>query len=399
MLSVEIVDSIRGVDAREWDRLADGEVLASHGWLKAVEESRREDLGPRYVLIRQTGRLVAATTCCRSHPTAAAPDPDDLLFGRFGRVATRWGLSLRPARVLGFPSGPGIHFLIDGTIGPPERRTLVAKLLDSVEAIAATENSGIFLWNVRADDTELLAPLERRRFHGTLFFPACYLDLVWPSFDDYVAHLKKFRNMPRNVRREIEACRRAGVTIEPIEEAGSHRAALHELANRHWIRYNDDPFPYDENFFPRVQAYLGSAAVILGAFKDSALIGFMLMLNGRREGHALEIGVERGAAASAATYFNLAYYVPIRRTIGSGLERLYFGRGLPEVKIRRGCKRQDTLLMYRAHGNLRNLALRPLFFFHSLWLRRKIAAQSRAARDGSFSRPRRRRPPVEANPG
>ncbi len=393
MLTVEILDSITGVDRSEWDQLIDEDVLASHGWLKTVEESFVPNVRPRYLLIRDAGRLIASTACHSAEPTDSVLTPDDLLFGRFKTQAVRFGLSLLPALVCGFPSGVGRHLLVSKSASAAARTLAIGKLLDTLEDIASRETASLFFWNVFDDEVEVLNRLKQRGFNKTRFFPACYLDIAWGSFDEYIGHLKNFSKMPQNVRREINVNRRAGVSIERIQDVKPHQAALYDLANKHWFRHNQMPFPYRPDFFTRARENLGSDAVVYGAFKASALIGFMLLLKGAHTGHALEVGIDHDASMKEATYFNLVYYAPIRDTIGTRIKRLYFGRGLPEIKIRRGCKRRDTHLLYRANSRIRNRLLRPLFFIHSRWLQRKIIAQARAARDGSFSRPRLKRNP------
>lgn len=391
MLSVEILDSITKVDRSEWDQLIDEDVLASHGWLKTVEESFVPNVRPQYLLIRDAGRLIASTACHSSEPADRIFTPDDLLYGRFKTLAARFRLSLLPALVCGFPSGIGRDLLVSRSASATVRTLAIGKLLDSLEDIASEEGVSLFFWNVFDNEFEVLTQLKQRGFNKTRFFPACYLDVTWTSFDEYISHLKGFSRMPKNIRREIKMNRKAGISIERIQDVTPHQAELHDLANKHWFRYNQMPFPYRPDFFTRAQENLGPDVVVYGAFKASALIGFMLLLKGAHTGHVLEIGIDQNVSRREATYFNLGYYAPIRDTIGTRIKRLYFGSGLAELKIRRGCKRRDTHLLYRANSRVRNRMLRPLFFLHSLQLQRKITAQARAARDGSFSRPRPRR--------
>jgi predicted N-acyltransferase len=390
MLSVEILDSVTGVNPSEWDELVEEDVLARHGWLRTVEESFIPYARPRYVLIRDGGRLIAATSCHSSEATDPVFTPDDLFFGRFKDRARNMGLSLLPALVCGFPSGVGRDLLVSSSVSASLRTLVVGKLLDALEDIASEQGLSLFFRSVFGSEVEVLNQLELRGFNKTTFFPPCYLDIEWASFEEYIGHLKAFSKMPQNVRREIRLNRNAGINIEPIQDVRPHQTTLFDLADRHWFRYNQMPFPYRPDFFAKAQDNLGSDAVFYGAFRASDLIGFMLLLKGPHTAHALEIGIDHDASRKEATYFNLGYYAPIRDTIGTRIKRLYFGSGLPEIKIRRGCKRRATHLLYRANGRIRNKMLRPLFFLHSQQLQHKISAQAKAVHDGSFSRSRRK---------
>jgi hypothetical protein len=62
--SIQVVDSLAGVDPHEWNALAGGQPFVRHEFLSALIDtgcaSRRTGWLPRFVLLRRAGALVGA---------------------------------------------------------------------------------------------------------------------------------------------------------------------------------------------------------------------------------------------------------------------------------------------------------------------------------------------------
>jgi len=378
MYQLETVSSIEDIDKDEWDRMIDGHALASHGWLKTVERTSIDDLDPRYIILRDGTDLVAGTVCYLSRSSHRSLTLDNFMFGRLKFVAEGLGLTFLPSLICGPLNCMGKHFLVDSTVSDTTRRQLIRTLLDALDCIASRFASSLCFSYLFEDEADILTLLKARGYSTTVVFPACYLDVEWSSFQGYLAYLKGLsKNAAKQVRKDLNRNRKAGVEVERIRDAASYQSRLFELADKHWYKYNQLRFPYKPDFFAEVQDNFGDDAVIYGAFKDSVLIGFMLLLRMGQTGHALEVGVDHELSQRDATYFNIVYYRPIADAIGQQIQRLYFGRGLPETKMRRGCKRRPSYLCYKAKSRFKNNALRAWFLIHARWTRRKVARQTR----------------------
>jgi predicted N-acyltransferase len=143
-------------------------------------------------------------------------------------------------------------------------------------------------------------------------------------------------------------------------------------------------FPYKPSLFGRLQENLGKNGIVYAAFKNSRLIGFSLVLEGNGIGYGLELGVEDDLPKREATYFNLCYNKPIKDGIGGKTKTLYFGQGLPELKVRRGCKLRDVYVFYRSPSRIRNAILGPWFELHSWWVKRKHSLFSASQMTGQI---------------
>lgn len=372
MRSTEVVDSITKIGVQEWDRLIGDNVVMSHGWLRTLEETYLVDLKPRYPLLREEGKLVGATLGYLSRPTDAVQTLNDVMFGRLSGFASRLGCSFLPVLSCSPIRGQGSQLFVDRDLDPPGRKKVMAELLDALEEMARSESLPLCFLSVPEEEVELRELLKSRGYNGALALPTFYLDVRWRSFDEYLADVKRVsKNMARNVIKEINRNQRAGIRIEQLDDVKPHRARLYELADRHWFRYNRKHLPYTPAFFEKVREYLGGGAVLYAAFKESVLIGFMLLLRKDKRAYALELGIDPELGDKNATYFNLDYYAPLAEAIENGTKRIHVGGGLRDAKLRRGCKKQNLYLYYRSDSKTKNLALRPFFAFYSMWVRRK----------------------------
>lgn len=353
--------------------------MASHGWLETLENTFAVDCRPRYVVLRDRNKLIAGTVCYLPESASQVPGLDDILFGRLKPLARKCGLSFLPSLICGPMNCVGKHLLLDNSLVGKPRELAIRQLLDALEHIASTEAVSLYFWNLFDDEKEILESLEDRGYRKTRVFPACYLDIDWSSFDEYISYLKTFsKNAAKQVRQDLNRNQKAGVRIERIRDVAPYQARLFELADAHWFKYNLMRYPYRPDFFSKVLETLGEGGALYGAFKASTLIGFLLLVRQDDTSYALEVGIDHELSQRDATYFNVAFYTPIRDAIDARTKKLYFGRGLPEPKMRRGCRRKNAYLYYRARNEMRNAALRPWFLLHSLWVRRKVRAQARS---------------------
>ncbi len=63
MHTVEIISSIKGLRKEEWDALIGDNIFSSYGWLKTVEETVIGDVSPKYILVKDSGRLIRVAVC------------------------------------------------------------------------------------------------------------------------------------------------------------------------------------------------------------------------------------------------------------------------------------------------------------------------------------------------
>jgi predicted ATP-grasp superfamily ATP-dependent carboligase/predicted N-acyltransferase len=379
MIEIEQTASLTGVDPAEWDGLVGHEVFASYGWLRTLEETHTEPAGYRYFMARRAGELVAAVPC-QLYAGTGVSAIDHFLFGPTARMARGLGLAGVPALVCGTRIGMAEPAPVKDETSPALRRAILERLFRAVEEEARRTGSMVLVRHVAADSASRDA-LRRRGFLRTREMPTAYLELGWSSFADFRRHLRRIHpSTEKSMRWEISRGRRAGFVLERIDDPQPVGEKLHRLVDVHYRRLNRTAFPFRPSFFERLKFHLGERAVVTVARHERDLLGVTVGLRGADGMFVQMIGVDAERGRHGALYFNLGFNRPIQDAIAAGDRRLYLGKLLYDLKIRRGCRLRSTDVYLRGRDRLHQAMLRPLVSLRSLRLDLRTAAVTRLAR-------------------
>jgi predicted N-acyltransferase len=359
MISIEQVVSLAHVDASEWDHLAGPSVVASYGWLRTLEETRRSIVSSRYILARIGAGLVGAVAC-RIEEDANNSMLNPMLFGRLAETAQRLHLGPLPCLVCG-TDGMGEPVLVRADATADERRHVTATLVGAIEETAREKGWTVCFRRVRREKSPIVEVLTNRAYLRGFELPSAYLELdpSWNSFADFRRGLKKAHpRTAKNIKGELNRAKRAGLVIEQIDDPGPYREHLHRLLDAHYVRLNRHPFPFRAEFFDQLKARLGDKAVIYVARIGAELVGALVALQGGGEIFLPMVGINHDSGRAGAAYFNLAYNRPIEDSIVAGCRRIYFGVGIWDAKARRGCRCAETDFYLHVWSGLQELALR-----------------------------------------
>lgn len=373
MHTIEIVHSIEQVAKNNWDAMAGDNVLAGYGWLKTAEETFIGNIDLKYLLVKDDDKLIAAAVCYVFNKTDLVENLDDLMFGRLKKYASILGLSFMPGFVCCPLSCLGKHFLFKTDTDANIKRTIMNALLDAIEAFASSHGLSPSFIHVMDDERDLMQLLDRRGYNKSVHIPLTYLDIEWDSFGEYRTSLKKVsRNTVKSIRREMNKNKNEGVSIEMLENPEAHHDCLYALLNNAYYKHNRKPFMYDRSFFGKLKETLGENALFYISRKGGAITGVCILLRTDEVGYIPMIGVNHEKAGNDFTYFNISFYRPITDAISNKLKRLYFGRGMYELKARRGCRTKNLYLYHKSFNSLKHLAVKPWFAILSAWNRHKL---------------------------
>ena len=331
-------------------------------WFRAVEAGAVPAVRPH--LIHLPGDPRIATVCYETRDGRSGLDPTGFLLGALAPWAGRLGVSFLPALVCAPFRG---HV---GHLPGPER----GALLEQVETLADRLGLSLHFPRVLDEDEELCRLLATRGYWRTADRPVAVLDIVWNSFEHYLASLR--RSARSNVRIELRRNREAGIRIAEIDDVAALAPRLHQLVDAHYLRLNGVPIPFAEPFLPALKASLGSDATFYGAFHGETLVGVSVMLRHGDTSSGPIIGL--AARDVAFSYFNLAFYRPITDAIAAGQRRLYLGTMLYEPKVRRGARVLATSHFYRGRSRSTHLVAAPWLMTHGWWARRHKFARALA---------------------
>ena len=354
--------------------MAGHNAFAAHEWLSTVEACSRAPIDPRYFILRHHGETIAASVCYVHGPRRDVETLDDLIFGRFVTAARRLGWSFLPAFVCGPALGYGWHVGVDPTLSGEEALNARRRMLDAMEAEADSRNLQLTFAGVSDEERELKALLDERRYLKSRNVPAAVLDLPWPSFDEYLQALPG-RNR-REFKRQIHRNQNAGVVVELVESPGELENRFLELIDLNARKHNTFSFGLGRGFIGELKRAFGARVRVFTAHKSGVVTGVCVMLVQGDAAFPIVAGVDRGVSSDDYTYFQVAYNAPIADAIESRVRRMYYGRGMYDLKVRRGCTLVDTWIYSRGSAPTR-IAIASWFALASLWNRRKLSSRAR----------------------
>jgi predicted N-acyltransferase len=372
--------TIRDVDPSSWDALAGDNALAAHGWLLTVERCWLADFEPLYIVVALDEEVVGGTVCYVTRQSPRSETLDDLLWGRLRGAATRAGASFLPALVCGPARGYGWHIGVRVGLHMHHQQAVRRRILDAMEEEADRRGLPLSFTLVLGQETELRALLGERGYFVTRNMPIAVLDVPWVSMEEYLRHLPRKRRLEyqRQQRRNHEA----GTRFEILDknEEWDHRFLT--LLDRNVRTHGATGLSFDDAFIGELRKNLGDRALRIVARKGGAISGAYLVLRQGEAALAYAVGVDPDLGRNDFTYFQLAYHVLIDYAIRYGIKRIYYGRGMYDLKVRRGCFLVESSVYTRVKGSRRPLYA-AWYGISSRWNRYKLLRQVKP--DASYS--------------
>ncbi|MGH8747453.1 MAG: GNAT family N-acetyltransferase [Burkholderiales bacterium] len=328
--SLDIVESLDGIEPEEWNRLAGTNPFVRHEFLSALIDtgcaSARTGWAPRFLLLRRSGALAGAMPLfLKSHSYG-----EYVFDWAWADAYARHGLEYYPKLLGAVPFTPvsGPRLL---AASEREREALLAAALE-----LARDSSSLHVLFPTEGEAHLMqrqGMLLRRtvQFH--------WRNEGYADFEAFLARLTHARR--KNIRQERRRVREAGVTLRWLSGEAIDRG--------HW------------EFFHR--AYRGTYA----AHRSSPYLNleFFLRIGETQPEHTLMILAERGGAPIAAAlclvdagaiygrywgalehvpllHFECCYYQAIEYAIAHGL-KVFEGGAQGEHKLFRGLMPVETV--------------------------------------------------------
>jgi predicted N-acyltransferase len=377
-MEVKIAGSIRELDKAQWDDIAGNNVMNSYGWLKTIEETFIEKIIPHIYYITDSRGIVSASACYILYLGNVFGSFDHVIFGSFLDYARKLKISFLPALIC-TPFSYSSHFLFREDVDLDKRKNAANKLLEAIEETVKRKHLSIAFINASDEETLLDGMLQTKGYPKILDMPLCYLDICWNSFKGYGEYLKSIsKNIWKSVRREINKNNKEGVLIKQLEVVESREERLHELVNMNVDVHNKLPFMFSKLFYKRLKENLENNATIYAAFKKDSIIGVCISISRNGRSFIPIVGVDHEMSGNDCTYFNITYNRPIMDAISSGKTRIYFGRGMYELKRRRGCKVKNIFFYYKPYSMKQKILAIILFPLRSIWIRKMLPEKIRA---------------------
>jgi uncharacterized protein len=328
--SFEVVESLAGVDAAEWDALAGPQPFVRHAFLSALTDcgcaAARSGWLPRFLLLRRSGALAAAMPLyAKSHSYG-----EYVFDWAWADAHERNGVEYYPKLLSAIPFTPVTGRRLLAT-RDAERRALIDAALE-----LARRSSSLHVLFPPEDEARLLQEsgmLLRRtvQFH--------WRNEGYADFEDFLGRLNHARR--KTMRQERRRVREAGVVLRWLEGAAIER--------RHWEFFNrcyrstyaaHRSSPYlNLEFFLRIGAALPQHLAMVLAERDGRAIASALFLTDSKTLYGRYWGALEHVPL---LHFECCYYQPIEFAIRRGLQ-VFEGGAQGEHKLFRGLLPVQTL--------------------------------------------------------
>jgi uncharacterized protein len=328
--SIEVVDSLAGVDPQEWNALAGEQPFVRHEFLCALLETgcaaARSGWLPQFVLLRRAGALAGAMPLfVKSHSYG-----EYVFDWAWADAHERHGVTYYPKVLCAIPFTPvrGRRLL---AAGARERRALAGAALE-----LARRTSSLHVLFVHEDEAELL------RAEGMLLRRTVQFHWKNEGYADFEAFLARLSHARRkNIRQERRRVREAGVSLRWLEGEAIGRAQwefFHRCYRHTYAAHGSSPY-LNLQFFLRLGSALPRNVAMVVAERDGRPIAAALFLH---DGASL-YGRYWGALEHVPLlHFECCYYQAIEYAIARGLQ-VFEGGAQGEHKIFRGLMPVEAL--------------------------------------------------------
>ena len=331
MNSVEVIETLAGVPASEWNRLAGGDPFLSHEFLSALHEtgcaSPATGWTPRFIVLRSGGRLTGAM-------------PLYLKDHSYGEYVFDWGwadayyrhgLSYYPKLLSAVPFTPVLGSRLLAT-SDADRDRLITAALELARRLRVSSLHCLFPEREQAERMRAHGMMQR---HGVQFH---WLNAGYADFEEFLGALNHSKR--KKIRQERRKVADAGITFRWLEGKA--------ISERDWRFFNRcyrntyeerGRTPYlSLEFFLRIGATLPQHLVLVLAERAGKPVAASLLVRDDTKVYGRHWGA---VEYHPVLHFETCYYQTIEYCIARGLA-VFEGGAQGEHKMARGLMPAET---------------------------------------------------------
>jgi predicted N-acyltransferase len=328
--SLEVVESLAGVDPAQWNRLAGPQPFVRHEFFSALIDTgcaaARSGWLPQFLLLRRSGALAGAMPLfVKSHSYG-----EYVFDWAWADAHERSGLEYYPKLLCAVPFTPvqGTRLLAADAAA---RRALIAAALRLARQTSSLHV--LFPLEEEAGELQEAGMMLRRtvQFH--------WRNEGFADFEAFLARMNHARR--KNIRQERRRVREAGVTFRWLEGAAierRHWEFFNRCYRRTYAAHRSDPY-LNLAFFLRVGAVLPDSIAMVVAERAGRPIASSLFFRDRESLYGRYWGAVEHVPL---LHFECCYYQAIDYAIARGLQR-FEGGAQGEHKLFRGLLPVETL--------------------------------------------------------
>jgi len=319
----------------------------THEWMSVMAPTVGSDLRALLVRDRSGAPLLGAPVTTVAAGGDAMYDPLGVLAracrdAEGGEPAAAGLAGLYPVVTVvapGFVSG----VCEAASLGGPGADAATGALLDGLEREARSRGAGAaaFLYLPEEPGGRLDRLAAARGYRPAVVAARCVLQVVWPTFEDYLG--ARTRTRRKSIRAEAERFReRFEVEVTGVEGLTDELAPLHAA----WRAKQGRPVPEAAlvRQYAAIRERLGPAVRLFVARDGGPPAAFAQFYEHGGTLYSRAVGFDYERVAGRFAYFNLLFYEPLRHAIAHGLRAVDYSMEAYEAKMGRGCTLQHLLV-------------------------------------------------------
>lgn len=355
-LSCEIVSGVAATDPAFWQSSLPGEA-EGYAYHAACEATGEHVFKLGAAVVRDGARILAVCPVFRIDYRM-----NTSLQGTARSISEaidrRLGTGVVKLLGLGSPYADTCAIAVEPGLDASARRLVFETLIDGIEAYAAANRIKMIAIKdlPEARVPEFVDLLRARKFGRIGALPNCILDLECEDVEGYLATLS--RPTRKDIRRKLKSAE--PVRIErrtDISDIKETIRALHE-ATRAASSFDYGDFEsLPDRYFECVSSGLGGNALFLLYWVGDELAGFNLLLLSKDRAVDKFLGMRKDLAEGLNLYA-VSWMENVKFCLERGIHTLIMGPTAYELKMRFGCRLQESGIWFRHRGPVANSILR-----------------------------------------
>lgn len=322
-IDIRIANSIKEIDADEWNNLSAGMAFQSHAWY-LFGERVMADCEPIYLLAYLHGKLLGRGCfwIIRNEPLPQ--------YAGMWRLVLKPMLRKWPLLICRSPLSYASGLVLPQD--PTMRKDLIDLFVDEALAQGHPKKCSFLLFDFLSREEKGIWPADLRVME--MPGPGTVMQNTWQDFEDYLAHgNKKDRQHYKRTLREAEKLN-IKIRRDARVEVGSELLALiRNVESQHGAPYN----PWTINMIQNMEMVKG---IFLTASIDEKVVGCGLLL----EDNKAQMAGALGLSGDIPYVYLLLVYEGIKVALEHKLNLLRWGSGAYDVKQRLGFIHEDNSL-------------------------------------------------------
>lgn len=362
-----IFDSIHYVPEKEWDTIIpESKGLMKIPYLKAIEDSSKEEERFKYVLIYDGRTIVAAAVFSIFVVSGKDYGSRGIAESKLGKIkGTLKEKTKLKVLICGHTHISGDHgFHYSRAISPEDAYHALADVayqIRNAEKLRGAVHLQLIkdFYEDQSVPSEYLKVFNYRKFKldPNMFLP---IRPEWQTFEDYQNALKsKYRTRMKTMYKQGSALEQRNLSLEEIEAHFEQIQQLYaNVANKAKMKINH----YDTTYFVELKRNMNDDFELTGYFLNGKMVGFRTNLFWGEHCEAHSVGVDYEVNTEYAVYQQLLADT-VKRAIERKKTNVIFGRTAMEMKSNLGAVPVDMYCYMRHSEVMTNKLIKPAFYY------------------------------------